>query len=171
MSLRLRPILGRLLRFSARFLRPARSKYTQSSRGGTQMSKVTRRIFAKGAAAAVAVPFFIKADDKSGSRLPVTGVGEHQYECIHDWGELPSHIRYGNTHGVCEDSHGNIYVHHTVHPSSQSSDAVVVFDARGKFVRSWGSQYKDGAHGLYLRKEGSNEFLYLCDQLHGIVTK
>ena len=32
-------------------------------------------------------------------------------------------------------------------------------------------QFKGGAHGLTIRKEGSEEFLYLCDYQHGIVTK
>jgi hypothetical protein len=84
---------------------------------------------------------------------------------------LPRTIQYGNTHGVCEDSQGNIYVHHTVHAASDSLDTMVVFDQKGKFVRSWGRQFKGGAHGLTLRKEGSEEFLYLCDYQHGIVTK
>ena len=48
---------------------------------------------------------------------------------------------------------------------------MVVFDHQGKFVRSWGRQFKGGAHGLTIRKEGSDEFLYLCDYQHGIVTK
>jgi hypothetical protein len=48
---------------------------------------------------------------------------------------------------------------------------MVVFDKDGKFVRSWGRQFKGGAHGLTIRKEGSDEFLYLCDYQHGIVTK
>ena len=122
-------------------------------------------------AAAAAVPLAIKAQDKSGSKPPVLGAGEYQYEAIHDWGELPAHIVFGNTHGVCEDSAGHIYIHHTVHATSKSPDSIVVFDPKGKFVRSWGSQYKDGAHGLHLRREGSTEFLYICDQLHGIVSK
>jgi hypothetical protein len=134
-------------------------------------SEITRRNFMKGSTVTAAVPFFIKADRKSGNRLPVTGVGEHEYECSHNWGDLPSHIRYGNTHGVCEDSNGHIYIHHTVHASSQSADTIVVFDSKGKFVRSFGPQYKDGAHGLHLRKEGHSEFLYICDQVHSIVTK
>jgi hypothetical protein len=135
------------------------------------MKKQSRRRFIKGAAAAMAAPFFVKAADKSGTKSVITGTGEHQYECIHDWGEVPVNIRYGNTHGVCEDSQGNIYIHHTVHPSSQSDHTVVVFDSKAKFVRSWGSQYKEGAHGLHLNKEGGTEYLYICDQLHGIVTK
>ncbi len=130
--------------------------------------ETTRRSFLTAAATA---PFVLGATDKAGAKAPVLGDGEFKYECIHDWGELPSNIKYGNTHGVCEDSHGNIYVHHTVGADSESHDTIVVFDPKGKFIRSWGKQYKLGAHGLHLRKEGKDEYLYLCDQLHGIVTK
>jgi hypothetical protein len=38
---------------------------------------------------------------------------------------------------------------------------MVVFDANGKFVRSWGKEFKGVAHGLSIRKEGSTEYLYL----------
>jgi hypothetical protein len=113
----------------------------------------------------------LRASDKAGVKRPILGEGEYTYEAIHDWGELPSRIRYGNTHGVVRDSQGHIYVHHTVHATSESADTVVVFDHNSKFVTSWGKQYKGGAHGLHIRKEGSSEYLYLCDQLHGIVTK
>jgi hypothetical protein len=134
--------------------------------------RVTRRSFlATTAAAAAIAPTFLRATDKGGSKAPILGQGEHQYEAIHDWGELPRTIQYGNTHGVCEDSQGNIYVHHTVHANSDSLDTMVVFDHQGKFVRSWGRQFKGGAHGLTIRKEGSDEFLYLSDFEHGIVTK
>ena len=132
---------------------------------------VTRRKFLITAAAAASAPVFLHATDKSGSKAPILGDGDHRYEAIHDWGQLPRTIRYGNTHGVCEDSQGNIYIHHTVHAGSESADTMVVFDAKGKFVRSWGRQFKGGAHGLTIRKEGSEEFLYLCDYEHGIVTK
>jgi hypothetical protein len=133
--------------------------------------QVTRRSFLVTAAAAAAAPAFLRATDKAGSKAPVLGQGDHQYEAIHDWGELPRTIKYGNTHGVCEDSQGNIYIHHTVNAASDSLDTMVVFDEKGKFVRSWGRQFKGGAHGLTLHKEGSEEFLYLCDYEHGIVTK
>ncbi|MEI9962013.1 MAG: hypothetical protein WDM76_13030 [Limisphaerales bacterium] len=33
-----------------------------------------------------------------------------------------------------------------------------VFDADGKFVRSWGKEYKGGAHGLHLSREGKDDF-------------
>lgn len=135
------------------------------------MMKITRRSFLVSAAAAACAPAFLRATDKAGSKTPILGEGEHQYEAIHDWGELPRTIKYGNTHGVCQDSQGNIYVHHTVHASSDSPDTMVVFDEKGKFVRSWGRQFKGGAHGLTIRREGSDEFLYLSDYEHGIVTK
>ncbi len=130
--------------------------------------KLTRRSFV---AASLSAPIILHATNKSGSALPIVGEGAHRYEVTHDWGELPASIRYGNTHGVCEDSQGNIYVHHTVNASSESSDSMVVFDAKGKFVRSWGSEFKGGAHGLHIHREGSQEFLYLCDTKKALVTK
>jgi hypothetical protein len=128
----------------------------------------SRRRFLQAAAAA---PIILYADDKSGTKRPVLGSGAHTYEAIHDWGELPANIKYGNTHGVVEDSQGNIYVHHTVNEASESADSMVVFDRDGKFVKSWGREFKGGAHGLHIRKEGSTEFLYLCDTKRGVVVK
>ena len=116
-------------------------------------------------------PAILGATDKPGAKAPVVGVGKHTYEAIHDWGELPAGIKYGNTHGVVEDSQGHIYVHHTVHATSESSDSMVVFDEKGKFVKSWGKEFKGGAHGLHIQKEGSTEYLYLCDTARGIVMK
>ncbi|HTS25691.1 MAG TPA: hypothetical protein VMH81_07445 [Bryobacteraceae bacterium] len=129
----------------------------------------SRRGFLRTAAALV--PTILHADDKAGSKLPVVGSGAHTFEVHHDWGELPANIRYGNTHGVIEDSQGRIYVHHTVNASSESSDSMVVFDDKGKFIKSWGKEFKGGAHGLHIQKEGSTEFLYLCDTRRGVVVK
>jgi hypothetical protein len=104
---------------------------------------------------------------KADSRNPIVGSGEFQYEMISDWGELPAGLAYGNTHGVCEDSEGHIYVHHTVNKTSEKHDTMVIFDAKGKFVKSWGAQFEGGAHGLHIR----DGFLYLCDTKRGIVVK
>lgn len=119
----------------------------------------------------LSAPLILGAQNKSGSKRPVLGEGTHRYEVIHDWGELPAGIAYGNTHGVVEDSQGRIYVHHTVHSTSERPDSMVVFDPQGKFVKSWGKEFKGGAHGLHIRKEGSQEFLYLCDTSRCIVVK
>jgi DNA-binding beta-propeller fold protein YncE len=48
---------------------------------------------------------------------------------------------------------------------------MVVFDAKGKFIRSWGKEFQGGAHGLHIRKEGKQEFLYLCDTKRALVVK
>jgi sugar lactone lactonase YvrE len=136
-------------------------------------SVTSRRGFVRrlGAGTAVLAGPFIHAQDKSDSRKLIVGSGEHSYEVQHDWGELPASIKYGNTHGVVEDSQGRIYVFHTVNKESTSTDAMVVFDEKGKFVKSWGSDYAGGAHGLHIQKEGRDEFLYLCDTKRSIVTK
>ena len=137
-------------------------------------TSISRRGFIQ---ASTLAPAVLGAEDKAGTKRPLmraysdlkVGNGqsfdpsEYTYEVFHDWGELPSEIKYGNTHGVCQDSNGHIYIHHTVNKASQSPDAMVVFDNKGKFVRSWGAEYRNGAHGLHIRKEGSSEFLYLCD--------
>ena len=120
--------------------------------------KTSRREFLGAVAAS---PILLGMQDKAGSKAPIMGSGAYTYEATHDWGVLPPQIKYGNTHGVVEDSQGHIYVHHTVHATSESADTVVVFDRTGKFVRSWGKDYRGVAHGLWIRKEGRDEFLYL----------
>jgi hypothetical protein len=137
----------------------------------------TRRTFVTNIAAPVLAapvlfaPMILGAKGKSGNAKPVIGSGDHKYEVTHDWGELPQDIQYGNTHGVCEDSQGHIYIHHTVNKASQSHNAMVIFDPKGKFVSSWGPEYMGGAHGLHIHKEGKEEFLYLCDTKRGTVAK
>jgi hypothetical protein len=126
---------------------------------------------ATGLAATAAGPTILRASDKAGTKRPIVGSGEWNYEVYHDWGELPTGLKYGNTHGVCEDSHGNIYVHHTVHATSERHDTMVVFDRKGRFVRSWGREFEGGAHGLHIRREGRDEVLYLCDTKRALVTK
>jgi hypothetical protein len=124
--------------------------------------KTTRREFLATAVATPALsPLLLNVQDKAGSKLPVIGEGAHTYEAIHDWGVLPPHIKWGNTHGVVEDSQGNLHVHHTVHATSDSADTMVVFDRSGRFVRSWGREFRGVAHGLHIQKEGRDEFLYL----------
>jgi hypothetical protein len=41
--------------------------------------------------------------------------------------------------------------------------AIVVFDAKGTFVTSFGESLAGGGHGLDVRAEGASEFLYHCD--------
>jgi hypothetical protein len=109
-----------------------------------------------------AVPAAITARDKSGTKNAIIGSGEHRYECTHNWGELPKHIHWQTTHGVTVDAEGLIYITQQGY-GNPPQDAVVVFDPRGKFVRSFGKIYHNGGHGIDLRKEGKEEFLYLTN--------
>ena len=124
-----------------------------------------RRTFLKQAAAtsaALSAPTIITARDKSGTKNPIVGDGEHRYECHHNWGELPQ------PHPLADDARRRhrrrrADLHQAPGPSAASRmDTIVVFDPKGKFVRSFGKEYYRGGHGIDIRKEGGEEFLYLC---------
>jgi hypothetical protein len=130
-----------------------------------------RRDFLRTAGAAAATSAlggpFVHAGDKAGSRPPVIGEGEHRYECHHGWGEAPDHIRWFETHGTAVAKDGLIYITHRGGPQrpstpSEAQDVVVVFDPDGKFVRSFGKAWHGGGHGIDIREEGGQEFLYLA---------
>jgi hypothetical protein len=133
-----------------------------------------RRAFLKRTAATLATtalaPAFLGATDKGGTKNPIIGTGEHRYECIHNWGELPRHVTWETTHGVCVDADGFIYIKHQGH-GNRLMDTIVVFDPAGKFVRSFGKEYYPGGHGIDIRTEGKEQFLYLCDVYHRLVAK
>ena len=133
---------------------------------------LSRRSLLQSGVALAALPLALKfpKDIFPQTRL-VTGSGEHTYEVHHDWLVPPASIQYGDTHGLALDSQGRIYVAHTVHEGSVRSDAICVFDQEGKFVESWGSEFRGGAHGLDLRKEGGEEFLYHCDINRRLIVK
>jgi hypothetical protein len=134
-----------------------------------------RRDFLKQTAAATlaasAGPAILGARDKSGTKNPILGRGEHRYECVHGWGTLPRSLKWQTTHGVCVDEEGLVYIKHQGHDKTPALDTIVVFDAKGKFVRSFGKGYHPGGHGIDVRKEGKQQFLYLCDIYHRKVVK
>src|SRR6185436_4954686 len=134
----------------------------------------SRRTFLQATSAAAAIaavgPTILGAQDKAGTKPPVLGVPGFQYTPTHGWGELPAHIVWGETHGVAIDEAGLIYIKHR-NKAEQPMDAIAVFDPAGKFVRSFGKEYHGGGHGIDIRKDGSEEFLYLCDVKNGVVAK
>jgi hypothetical protein len=116
-------------------------------------------------------PLILHAADKAGSKAAVVGQGEHRYECNHHWGELPSSLEWQTTHGVCVDEEGLVYIKHQGHGGKPAIDTVVIFDPKGKFVRSFGKGMHPGGHGIDLRKENGEQFLYLCDIFNRQVVK
>ena len=117
-----------------------------------------------GSAAALTTAPSMRATNKSGNQV-VLGNGRHTYELVRDWGRLPSGVQYGYTHGVQIDSHNRVIIH------NMSKDSVIIFDHKGKFIKSWGPEFAIGAHGCLLRKEGGTEYLYLSDYKRHIVVK
>jgi hypothetical protein len=105
----------------------------------------------------------VHGEDKAGTKPAVVGDGAFKYECNHNWGELPEKIRWQTTHGVAVDSAGLVYVTHQGAGGKDAMDTVVVFDPAGKYVRSFGKEYAGGGHGIDIRKEGSEEFIYLSN--------
>lgn len=129
------------------------------------------RQLAATAATAALTPSRMNATTPATAATLLVGSGAHTYECIHDWLVAPDGLVWGDTHGLCQDRQGYIYVAHTVHPSSKRPEAVVVFDPAGRFVRAFGSEFRAGAHGLDLRVEAGTELLYHCDTARSRVAK
>lgn len=98
-----------------------------------------------------------KTDDPN----PVIGSGDYQFRCHHGWGALPGELEWQTTHGTAVDSQGLVYFTHQGVGKKQL-DTVLVFDDKGKFVRSFGKQWHGGGHGIDIRKEGTDEFIYLA---------
>ena len=119
--------------------------------------RMNRRTFLKGAAAVAAAPMVITGRKaRAAERAGVMGAGEHTYEWVDNWAKLPKSKQFGYTHAVAEAADGRIFIH------NQSKDSVAIFDPEGEFISSWGEEYAPGAHGMQLRKEGKEEFLYLA---------
>ena len=98
------------------------------------------------------------------SDVPIIGSGEFVYECHHNWDRaiLPVGYDYGNaSHGIALDGQGLIYISHNGNPGS-----IFVFDGDGRFVKAMAELHNAGpfakGHGVTIRREGSEEFLYLA---------
>ncbi len=122
---------------------------------------MNRREFIATAAVAGTGPILLGMSKKADEKNPVIGVEGHKYECVHNWGELPAGYAWQTTHNVALDSAGLVYVTHQ--GVGKQMDTVIVFDPKGKFVRSFGKDWHGGGHGIEIRKEGGEEFIYLCN--------
>jgi hypothetical protein len=128
--------------------------------------KTPRRDFLKATTAAMlasgVAPAFVGAQDKADARNAVVGQGEYQYELIHNWGQRPEGMYYRNTHGVAIDSQGQVYMIHQGF-AERPVDTVLVFDPDGQFVWSFGAEHCGGGHGIDIRNEDGQDFIYVCD--------
>jgi hypothetical protein len=126
---------------------------------------MNRRTFLQSAAAVAATgPTLLGTTRKADDPAPVVGSGEHKYQCHHNWGQLPNDYAWQTTHNVALDAAGLVYITHQGAKNTKANmDTVLVFDPQGKFVRSFGKEWHFGGHGIEIRKEGSEEFIYLSN--------
>ncbi len=92
----------------------------------------------------------------------VVGEGEHRFEVIHNFPQLPDKYSWQTTHNVAVDKAGCLYVIHEGRENLKDHPSIFVFDPEGKFIRAFGNQFQGGGHGIEIREEGGQEFLYVC---------
>ena len=110
--------------------------------------------------AAFSYPNLLAANKSDSSKI--IGDGEYQYEVEHNWVNLPDKYTWQTTHNVSVDSKGYLYVIHEGLSSKKDHPSIFVFDKKGEFVRAFGERFQGGGHGIEVRKEGNEEFLYVC---------
>ena len=96
------------------------------------------------------------------SKETIIGEGKHRFEVQHDWAKLPDKYSWQTTHNVAIDAEGLLYVIHEGHANKKDHPSIFVFDQKGKFIRAFGSQFQGGGHGIEVRTEGKDQFLYVC---------
>ena len=124
------------------------------SLGGGFSGPVWRR------AASLAAPAIVTAAKTD--TAPIVGTGDYQYEVLHGFPQLPDKYHWMTTHNVAFDREGNLYVIHEGKYDQPKHPTIFVFDADGKFIRAFGEQFSGGGHGLEIRNEGGQDFLYVC---------
>jgi hypothetical protein len=115
---------------------------------------------AAGTAATIAAPAAITAS-KTESQT-IVGDGDFRYEVIHDWPQLPERFHWQTTHNVAVDRDGFLYVIHEGRADAKDHPSIFVFDPDGRYVRSFGSQFQGGGHGIEVHEEQGEQFLYVC---------
>lgn len=92
----------------------------------------------------------------------ITGEGDYRYEVLHDWAQLPERFEWQTTHNVAVDCDGFLYVIHEGRAERSDHPSIFVFDPEGRYVRSFGQAFQGGGHGIEVREEDGQQFLYIC---------
>ncbi len=127
-------------------------------------SKLPRRTFTAGAAV-LASTAAVRPGVALARRLEnetIVGEGDYTFRVRHHFPQLPDRFTWQTTHGVALDAARNLYVIHEGKKEQKDHPSIFVFDPEGKFIRAFGSQFQGGGHGIEVRREGGEEFLYVC---------
>jgi len=91
----------------------------------------------------------------SASNGPVIlGQGEHRYRVEEGWGKLPDGWSFKEVAAVGTDRNDNVYVF------NRGEHPMIVFDRDGNFLRSWGEDLFDRAHGVFMAPDDT---IFLTD--------
>ncbi|MEM9944254.1 MAG: hypothetical protein AAF939_22050 [Planctomycetota bacterium] len=131
------------------------------------MNSPNRRQFLRSSStclAGAAIPTLLipRRTDPLFRKETIIGEGDFRYRVEHDWAQLPAQFRWQTTHNVAVDSNNNLYVIHEGRSQQKSHPSIFVFGPDGKFRYAFGSQFQGGGHGIEVRKEGNEEFLYVA---------
>lgn len=131
-----------------------------SNSSQTTRKPLDRRTFNLAAGASVLAAGTARAARLDSAEV-IVGEGEYQYKVQHQWPQLPDQYSWQTTHNVAVDEAQNLYVIHEGKRNLEDHPSIFVFDPSGKFIRAFGWQFQGGGHGLEVRKEGNEEFLYV----------
>ncbi|MCA9239452.1 MAG: hypothetical protein KDA37_04605 [Planctomycetales bacterium] len=92
----------------------------------------------------------------------ILGEGDYRYRVTHDWLQLPRKYSWQTTHNVAVDSQGLVYVIHQGHKDEKDHPTIFVFDPQGAYIRSFGAEFRGGGHGIEVRQEAGQDFLYVA---------
>jgi len=88
----------------------------------------------------------------------IVGHGSHRYKVDLNWGVLNStQYPVKDCHEMVQDKKGTIYL-----LTNHTANNVIIYNTSGKLIQTWGKEYP-GAHGLSIKDEGGEEFLYITD--------
>jgi hypothetical protein len=97
------------------------------------------------------------SENATSARLQ-TGNGEWTCEVVSGWGQLPTGITFGGTHGaIATDNAGHVYV------STQSETGILIYTPDGVFKKSIAIEYPE-VHSIFHAREGADEYLYTTVQ-------
>src|SRR6266581_742726 len=86
-----------------------------------------------------------------------------RYEVVEGWEQLPSGYVHRDVAGVATDSEDRVYL------ICRGDHPIIVYDANGKFLRSWGQgEFTYRTHGITV---GPDEMLYCTDDGNHTVRK
>ncbi|MFO1022653.1 MAG: peptidyl-alpha-hydroxyglycine alpha-amidating lyase family protein [Planctomycetales bacterium] len=96
------------------------------------------------------------------SDVPLVGTGDWKYSAHSTWDQRPAEMTWMEVTAVATDSHNRVFVF------NRGPHPVMIFDAEGNFLSSWGAGLFARPHGITI---GPDDSVYCTDDLDHTVRK